>query len=93
MQNRAGKFVKPDAASFQAAAANADWGKTSDFYLLLTDAPGDDAYPMVATVFALMHKTAPPRRTRAAVNFFHWSLEKGAKDAADLGYVPLPARW
>ena len=41
VQNRAGKFVKPDAASFQAAAASADWEKASDFHLLLTDAPGD----------------------------------------------------
>ena len=90
IQNQAGKFVTPDAASFQAAAANAEWGKTSDFYLLLTDAPGESAYPIVATVFVLMHKSMPPRRARAAVNFFNWSLEKGAKDAADLGYVPLP---
>jgi phosphate transport system substrate-binding protein len=27
VQNKAGKFVKPDAASFQAAAASAEWGK------------------------------------------------------------------
>ena len=48
--------------------------------------------PIVATVFVLMHKrTGSPRRARAAFNFFEWSLEKGAKDAADLGYVPLPA--
>jgi phosphate transport system substrate-binding protein len=90
MQNRAGKFVKPDAASFQAAAANADWGQTSDFYMMLTDTPGDGAYPIVATVFVLMQKTLAPRRARAAFNFFQWSLDKGAKDAAELGYVPLP---
>ena len=41
IQNRAGKFVRPDAASFQAAAASADWEKASDFDLLLIDAPGD----------------------------------------------------
>ena len=64
--------------------------KSSDFDLLLTDAPGENAYPIAATVFILMHKTTPPRRARAAVEFFKWSLEKGAKDAAELGYVPLP---
>ena len=31
VQNRAGKFVKPDAAGFQAAAASADWGKVRIF--------------------------------------------------------------
>ena len=45
VQNKAGKFVKPDAASFQAAAASADWPKAQDFYLVMTDAPGEDAYP------------------------------------------------
>ena len=90
IQNRAGRFVAPDPQSFQAAAAGADWTKSSDFDLLLTDAPGENAYPIAATVFILMHKTTPPRRARAAVEFFKWSLEKGAKDAAELGYVPLP---
>jgi phosphate transport system substrate-binding protein len=91
IQNRAGKFVKPDPQSFRAAAASADWAKTTDFYLLLTDAPGDDAYPIAATVFVLMPKqAAASRSSRAALGFFKWSLEKGAKDAAALGYVPLP---
>ena len=90
IRNRANNFVKPEPASFQAAAANADWKSAGDFHLLLTDAPGENAYPLVATVFVLMYKQTPPRRARAALNFFNWSLEKGAKDAADLGYVPLP---
>jgi phosphate transport system substrate-binding protein len=90
VRNRAGNFVKPEPASFQAAAANADWKNAGDFHLLLNDAPGANAYPLVATVFVLMYKQTPPRRARAALNFFNWSLEKGAKDASDLGYVPLP---
>ena len=38
-----------------------------------------------------MHKTASRARTRAALDFFRWSLEKGSSTAAQLGYVPLPA--
>lgn len=91
VQNKAGKFVKPDAASLQAAAASADWANAKDFYLLLNDAPGADAYPMAATVFVLMQKQPrSPARSRDALDFFRLSLEKGQKDAADLGYVPLP---
>jgi phosphate transport system substrate-binding protein len=90
VQNSTGAFVRPDAAAFQAAAANAEWDKAGDFNLLLTDAPGDKAYPIVVTVFGLMQKTAPARRTQATLNFFRWSLDNGAQDAADLGYVPLP---
>jgi phosphate transport system substrate-binding protein len=90
IQNRAGRFVRPSPQSFQAAAANTDWGKASDFDLLMIDAPGEAAYPIVATVFVMMPKATAPRRMRAALDFFAWSLEKGTKDAADLGYVPLP---
>jgi phosphate transport system substrate-binding protein len=90
IQNRAGRFVRPEPRSFQAAATSADWTRASDFDLLMTDAPSETAYPLVATVFILMQKLSSPRRARTALSFFDWALEKGAKDAADLGYVPLP---
>jgi phosphate transport system substrate-binding protein len=90
LQNRSGHFVNPEGTTFRAAAANANWGATSDFHLLLTDVPGEQAYPITATVFVVMHKTASRTRTRSALDFFQWSLEKGANTAAQLGYVPLP---
>jgi phosphate transport system substrate-binding protein len=90
LQNRNGQFVVPAPQSFQVAAQSADWGSASDFDLMMTDVPREGAYPIVATVFVLMHKDASPRRTRAALNFFEWSLDKGAQDASALGYVPLP---
>ncbi len=91
IQNSTGTFVKPDTQSFQAAAARADWSKASDFHLLLTDAPGTDAYPIAATVFVLMHKQPTwLQNPRATLDFFRWTLDHGAKHAADLGYVPLP---
>jgi phosphate transport system substrate-binding protein len=90
LRNRSGRFVKPDAGAFQAAAASADWQATRDFYLLLTDGPGENAYPITATVFALMRKSGGGTRAVAALDFFRWSLESGARTAAQLGYVPLP---
>lgn len=91
VQNRAGAFVKPDSTGFQAAAAAAQWNRTRDFYVLLTDAPGRTAYPIAATVFVLMRKDASPARTSATLEFFRWSLEQGSRTASQLGYVPLPA--
>lgn len=91
VQNKAGKFVKPDAASFQAAAASADWSKAQDFYLIMTDAPGEEAYPVAATVFIIMYKQ--PRdaaRNKAALDFFKWAVEHGQSQANTLNYVPLP---
>jgi phosphate transport system substrate-binding protein len=90
IENKTGTFVVPDPRAFQAAAGSADWGAAPDFALLLNDAPGTSAYPIVATVFALMKKDISPRRARNALNFFDWALTKGADDAASLGYVSLP---
>jgi phosphate transport system substrate-binding protein len=92
VQNKAGKFIKPDAASFQAAAASADWANTKDFYLIMTDAPGETAYPVAATVFMIMYKEPKdPARASTARDFFKWALENGQKQANDLDYVPLPS--
>jgi phosphate transport system substrate-binding protein len=91
VQNKAGKFIKPDAESFQAAAVNANWADAKDFYLIMTDAPGGIAYPVAATVFIIMYKQPKDAtRTKTAIEFFKWALENGQKEANDLDYVPLP---
>ena len=91
LQNRAGKFIKPDPLAFQEAASSATWSGASNFDQLLIDAPGENAYPVVVTVFAQMKKSEGTLRSRATLNFLQWSLERGASDAAHLGYVPLPS--
>ena len=90
IQNRAGRFVRAETASFQAAAANADWTRAHDFQVSLTDLGGADAYPITATVYALIHTGASPSRIRTTLEFFRWSLDHGSTTAAKLGYVPLP---
>ena len=91
VQNKAGKFIKPDAASFQAAAASAKWGDAQDFYLIMTDASAENAYPIAATVFILMYKQPKDSaRTNAAMDFFKWALENGQPEATSLDYVPFP---
>ena len=91
VQNRAGRFVRPSAESFQIAAATANWREAKDFYLIMTDAPGEDAYPITATAFVLMYKQPKnAERWKVARDFFKWSLENGQAQAASLNYVPLP---
>ncbi|WP_407188433.1 substrate-binding domain-containing protein [Bradyrhizobium centrosematis] len=91
VQNSAGNYVVPDAASFQAAAASADWKAEKDFHLLLTNAPGEDAYPITATTFVLMPKTPKyPERSAAAVDFVRRVLDDCRSQAETLNYVPLP---
>jgi phosphate transport system substrate-binding protein len=92
VQNAAGKFIAPNAAGFQAAAATADWAHARDFFLVMTNAPGAKSYPVTATTFVLMYKTPKNvARSNAALKFFKWALEKGQPDAAALDYVSLPA--
>lgn len=91
VQNRAGRSVTPGAESFRAAANGADWAGAKDFYLVMTNAGGEDAYPVTATSFILMYKKAKDmNRTRVALEFFKWALERGQDEAHELDYVPLP---
>ena len=91
VQNRAGRFVRPSAESFQIAAATANWREAKDFYLIMTDAPGEEAYPITATAFVLMYKQPKnAERWKVARDFFKWSLENGQTLASSLNYVPLP---
>jgi phosphate transport system substrate-binding protein len=92
MQNAAGNWVQPSAESFQAAAETADWASAEDFNLVITNAPGAQAWPVAATNFILMYKQSKnPERSKAAIDFFTWALENGQPQAAELHYVPLPA--
>lgn len=91
LQNAAGTFMKPSTTAFQAAAASADWAHATDFDLVMTDAPGKDAYPIAATTFILMHKQPKnAQASQAALGFFKWALDHGQQTAESLDYVPLP---
>ena len=91
LRNAAGQFVRPSPESFQAAAASADWQHAQDFSLVMTDAPGAQAYPLAATTFILMYKQPKDAaRARAALDFFRFALEKGQDTAKSLDYVPFP---
>ena len=91
MQNAAGNWITPSAESFQAAAATADWANAKDFSLIITNASGDDAWPIAATNFILMYKDPKDaKRSRDTLDFFKWSLENGQAQADELHFVPLP---
>ena len=92
LQNSAGNFVAPSAQAFAAAAATADWKTAQDFNLVMTNAPGAQAYPIAASTFILLPKHPKDKaKSSAAVTFFKYALEKGGAQADKLDYVPLPA--
>jgi phosphate transport system substrate-binding protein len=89
LKNAAGNYVNPSDDSFAEAAASADWKSAKDFFLVVTNAPGQNAWPITATNFMLVHKDGKPG-TKAAIEFFRWVYANGDDAATSLGYVPLP---
>jgi phosphate transport system substrate-binding protein len=93
MINKDGKTVSPDASSFAAAAANADWAHARNFYLILANQPGAESWPMTAATFIVMYKKpVSVDDSRTALKFFDWAFKNGDKMAEELDYVAMPAK-
>jgi phosphate transport system substrate-binding protein len=91
VQNRAGNFVAPDSLSLRATMEGVDWTKERNFYVLLNDAPGAHAYPIMATSFALIRRhPSDVARSRDTLAFFEWVMEHGQSIADSLHHLPLP---
>ncbi len=91
LANKEGIYNQPDAKAFQAAAANADWKAAPGYYLLLTDQPGKDSWPITGASFILMHKKPEkPENSKQVLAFFDWSYKNGQKLADELDYMPMP---
>jgi phosphate transport system substrate-binding protein len=91
LQNKAGKFVKPDFESFKAAAANAEWKLDEHFYRWLVNEPGENSWPITGASFILLAKEKSENNKRV-VHFYDWCFKNGDKTAERLTYVPLPAK-
>jgi phosphate transport system substrate-binding protein len=92
VQNKAGLFPQPVAASFAAAASGADWTKAPGNYLLLLNQPGAKSWPITGATFILVYKKqSNPVAGKAVLEFFDWAYKNGDQAAAELDFVPLPA--
>ena len=90
MINASGKTIDPSMDAFSAAAANADFTKVQDFYLILTNQPGDKSWPITAATYMLMRTDYAADQTEAVLKFLDWCLKNGQSQASALDYVPLP---
>src|SRR5246127_4641674 len=89
--NHDGATLQPSSNVFQAAAANADWKSAPGFYLILTDQPGKESWPITGATFILMHKKQDqPERAKEVLNFFDWAYKNGGQLAESLDYIPMP---
>ena len=93
LKNQAGNFVSPTAENFQAAAEGADWAHAEGYYMVLTDQPGKDSWPITGASFILVYKdqaNAEPIKT--VLSFFDWCYKNGQPTALKLDYVPMPKK-
>ena len=91
LQNSAGNIVTANAKSFAAAAKNANWQASNGFYQILTNQPGAQSWPIVATTFILIPvKSRTPQVRKNALDFFKWCYKNGGKAASQLDYVAIP---
>ena len=91
LRNAAGNFVSPTSPAFQAAAANADWKNAPGFYMVLTDQPGKDSWPITGATFILFHKEqTDAAKAKTVLSFFAWCYANGGKTAEALDYIPMP---
>ena len=86
LKNKAGKFVEPKPETFRASGAHADWKNAPGFYMLLTDQPGDDSWPITGLTYILVQRNQPDAKKAAALlNYF---IEEHLKDGYEFILPP-----
>lgn len=84
-----GKPVKPAEQAFSDAAKGADWSHS--FAQDLTNQQGENAWPITATTFILVHKNQQKAvQGTEVLKFFDWAYQHGAEQAQNLDYATLP---
>jgi phosphate transport system substrate-binding protein len=92
LENKAKKFVRADIKSVEAAAAAAlKDNLPDDLRFHITNAPGDDSYPLAGTTWAVIYVKQPAATAKALTDFFTWVAHDGQKMAPGLHYAALPA--
>jgi phosphate transport system substrate-binding protein len=92
IKNAAGNFVSPSLESVTAAAAGTKLAKDTDFRVSVTNAPGEQAYPISSFTWLLVKKdNKDAAKAKLIRDFLAWMITPEAqKMAADLQYAPLP---
>lgn len=89
--NKAGHYVEPTFQSVSAAAAASSKSLPEDLRVSITDAEGNDSYPISGFTWLLVYKNMKDKeKAKTMVNFLHWAMADGQSYATGLFYAPLP---
>jgi phosphate transport system substrate-binding protein len=91
VQNQGGAFVLPSTDSVTAAAAAMAANMPKDFRVSITNAPGQDAYPIASFTWILMYEDPKDKAlANVMVDFMKWALTDGQRLAPTMGYASVP---
>ncbi len=91
IKNKAGNFVEANIENVSAAAAGAVKDMPDDMRVKITDAEGDNAYPISSYTYILVYKDQKDAtKGKALVDFLWWATHDGSKFTKELHYAPLP---
>ncbi|GAC1484948.1 MAG: phosphate ABC transporter substrate-binding protein PstS [Candidatus Dormibacteria bacterium] len=90
LKNASGKFLQASqAGATAAAAANKDVSPTN---FSITNAPGENAYPIAGFSWVMLYTAYPDApKGKAVAYLFKWLVTDGQKDGTDLQYAQLPS--
>jgi phosphate transport system substrate-binding protein len=92
VQNASEKFINATQESIAAAYHSFEKSIPADFRVSLTNAAGDNAYPIVSFTWLYVPvRSTDPERSKALANYLSWTLATGQQSAEKHGYTPLPA--
>jgi phosphate ABC transporter phosphate-binding protein len=90
VRNRNGEFVLASLESI-AAVVNQSMKITRDFKVSIVDTPGAGAYPICSFTWIIVPtRIADDTKRNALIGFLQWMMGPGQRQAAALGYLPIP---
>ena len=91
IKNKAGKFVEPSIENISAAAAGSIKDMPDDMRIKITNAEGENTYPISSYTYILAYKDQKDStKGKALVDFLWWAIHDGSQYAKNLHYAPLP---
>jgi phosphate ABC transporter phosphate-binding protein len=88
--NRAGLPIKADLKSISAAADSSLSVIPEDLRYSITNADGQDSYPISGTNWAVIYVNQPPETGKHVVDFLRWVTHEGQEFNEKLDYAKLP---
>jgi phosphate transport system substrate-binding protein len=89
VKNANGKWLKASIEGVTAAAATAKI--PADYRVSITNAPGDEAYPISSFTYLLIPaKSTDANKAKVLHDMLSWIIKSGEEQATQLSYAPLP---